>query len=43
MTSGVTFSAAIGEVSLVLAILVVGNDDHLAGPEIVESSFDRSK
>ena len=43
MASGVTFSAAIGQVALVLAVLVVDDDDHPAVAEGVDGVLDRGE
>ena len=40
MASGVTNSAAMHEVALVLAVLVVDEDDHLAGADVVDGAVD---
>jgi len=40
MASGVTWSAARGEIALVFAVLVIDHDDHSAGTDLVECAGD---
>ncbi len=41
MASGVTFSAAMHEIALVLAVLVVDEDDHLARADVGHGPLDQ--
>ncbi len=43
MASGVTFSAASGQVALVLAVLVIHDHDHAPGAELLQRGGDVGK